>query len=141
MHKFVSKETVSWAHCDAAGIVFYPQFYIWFDQSTERYFSANGLSYQELSSIFGISGMPLLETGATYKRPCELGVQLDITTWIDEWKPKTFLVKHRVSRKDASIALEGFERRAMVVSDAEAKGRMRAIEIPEEIKHRFIVER
>ena len=25
---------VSWAHCDAAGIVFYPHFYTWFDQAT-----------------------------------------------------------------------------------------------------------
>ena len=139
MQKFVFKETVSWAHCDAAGIVFYPQFYIWFDQSTERFFSANGLSYRELSRDFGISGMTLLETGATYKQPCALGVELTITTWIEEWKRKTFLVKHRISYTDTLVSLEGFERRAFVINDAEAKSGMRAIEIPEELKRRFMV--
>ena len=32
---------VEWAHCDAAGIVFYPYFYMLFDQLSERLFSAN----------------------------------------------------------------------------------------------------
>ena len=67
MKEFVSEIKVEWAHCDFAGIVFYPTFYIWFDQGTERLFAANGLSYAELREDFGIDGMPLLETGTTYK--------------------------------------------------------------------------
>jgi acyl-CoA thioesterase FadM len=54
---------VEWAHCDAAGIVFYPHYYMLFDQATERLFSANRLSYAELSRDFDSPGMPLLETG------------------------------------------------------------------------------
>ena len=48
MKEFVSEIKVEWAHCDLAGIVFYPNFYIWFDQGTERLFGANGLSYAQL---------------------------------------------------------------------------------------------
>ena len=38
MKELVKEITVSWAHCDTAGIVFYPNFYIWFDQATEHLF-------------------------------------------------------------------------------------------------------
>ncbi len=61
----VSRFAIEWAHCDAAGIVFYPYFYTWFDQATERLFKANGLGYAALETEFGVTGMPLLETGAT----------------------------------------------------------------------------
>ena len=61
MKAFVSEIRVWWAHCDAAGIVFYPNFYKWFDQGTERLFTENRLSYEELDRDFGVSGMPLVE--------------------------------------------------------------------------------
>ncbi len=138
MREYISEITVSWAHCDAAGIVFYPHFYTWFDQSTERFFSANGLSYGELARDFGIDGMPLLETGAAYKRPCKLGSTLSIKSWVADWDRKTFLVKHRISHASTDEALEGFERRAMVVNDSSSSRGMRAIEIPEDIRKRFL---
>ena len=89
MKQLVQTLTVEWAHCDAAGIVFYPYSYTWFDQATERLFTANGLSYAELNTR-GILGMPLLETGARYENPCRLGDRLGMTTWVDEWQPSLF---------------------------------------------------
>lgn len=65
MKEFVTEMKVQWAHCDYAGIVFYPNPYIWFDQGMERLFSANGLSYEEFDRDFETDGMPLLETGTT----------------------------------------------------------------------------
>jgi len=38
----VSRFAIEWAHCDAAGIVFCPYFYVWFDRATERLFKARG---------------------------------------------------------------------------------------------------
>ena len=137
MKEFVSEQKVEWAHCDAAGIVFYPNFYVWFDQQTERLFSANGLSYAALDADFGVSGMPLLETGSTYKNACKLGVTLTITSWIDEWAGKTFVVKHRVSHSDGTEGLEGFERRVLVKKDPDSPRGISAIAMPEEIRARF----
>lgn len=137
MKEFVSEQKVEWAHCDAAGIVFYPNFYVWFDQGTERLFSANGLSYAELDRDFGIDGMPLLETGTTYKNACKLGAQLTITSWLDEWAGKTFVVRHRLVHADGSEALEGFERRIMVVKAPDSARGIRAIDVPPELRARF----
>ena len=137
MKEFVSRIKVEWAHCDAAGIVFYPNFYTWFDQGTERLFSANGLSYAELDRDFGIDGMPLLETGTTYKAACKLGAELEIRSWVDEWAGKTFLVKHRITHADGTEALEGFERRIMVVKAPESARGIRAIDVPDALRARF----
>ena len=120
VREHVAKTVVEWAHCDAAGIVFYPYFYTWFDQGTERLFRANRLSYAELRRDFGVAGMPLLETGARYTNACKLGDELVMRTWVDEWAGRTFLVKHAIVHADGRPALEGFERRVWAVPDPAA---------------------
>ena len=137
MKLFVTKFRVAWAHCDAAGIVFYPHYYVWFDQGTEHLFTAEGLSYPELQEKFGVSGMPLLETGARYQNPCKLGIELEVTSWLAEISGKTFLMKHRIVRDDGIEALEGFERRALVKPDPSSPRGIRAIAFPEAIRSRF----
>jgi 4-hydroxybenzoyl-CoA thioesterase len=134
----VSHHTVEWAHCDAAGIVFYPHFYTWFDQGTERLFTANRLSYAELRRDFGVVGMPLLETGARYESACALGETVELDTWVDEWAGRSFVVRHRVRHADGRTALEGFERRVWAVPDPGSPKGLRALSIPGEAIARFV---
>jgi len=47
------------------------------------------------------------------------------------------VVKHRIVHADGSEALEGFERRVMVVKDPESSRGIRAIEAPEDLRVRF----
>ena len=138
MKTYKTTITVEWAHCDAAGIVFYPHFYTWFDQATERLFSANNLSYGELDRDFDSSGMPLLETGAKYANACRLGDVLQLETRVDEWAGKTFLVKHTLTHEDGRPALEGFERRVWIQRAPDSPKGMRAVEVPDEVKSRFV---
>ena len=125
------KRTVMFAHCDVAGTVFYPNFYAWFDESTESLFGNNKLSYAELRRDFEVIGMPLVESGAKYLNACRLGDELEISTWIEEWARKTVLVKHRIVHADGRVAVEGFERRVFAVSDETSPNGMRAIEFPQ----------
>ena len=53
--------------------------------------------------------MPLLETGTTYKSACKLGAEIRITSWVDAWEGKTFVVRHRINYADGTEALDGFE--------------------------------
>jgi len=134
----VWQQTVEWAHCDAAGIVFYPHFYAWFDQGTERLFRANRLSYAELRRDFGVVGMPLVATGASYHNACRLGDELELRSWVDEWAGRTFVVRHRILHADDRLALEGFERRVWAIADSTSPKGVRAIPIPEEAMNRFV---
>ena len=129
---------VAWSHCDAAGIVYYPHAYVWFDEATENLFRANGLGYPELESELGLSGMPLIETGATYRNPCRLGDEMEIETWVDDWEKRSFLVRHTVRHVDGGVALEGFERRVLVAPAPDRPKGMRAIDIPAAVVARFV---
>lgn len=137
MKTFISNITVEWAHCDADGIVFYPHFYIWFDQGTERLFKANGLSYQILKQKYNVFGMPLVETGTKYKNASKHGSELELHSWVEEWGTKSLLVKHKVIHADGAEALQGFERRVWAVADPDSDKGMRAEAIPEEVKALF----
>lgn len=137
MKIFVSRFSIEWAHCDAAGIVFYPNFYTWFDQATERLFKANGIGYPDLEREYGVTGMPLLETGASYKNPCKLGDEVELSSEVEEWQRRTFLVRHWIRHVDGQDALEGFERRVMVKPDPDSPKGIGAVEIPAEIIQRF----
>jgi 4-hydroxybenzoyl-CoA thioesterase len=138
MRVSVVSHRVHWAHCDAAGIVFYPHFYAWFDQATERLFTANRLSYAELRRDFGVAGMPLLETGARYESACRLGDEVELRSWVEEWAGRTFLVKHHVLHADGRTAVEGFERRVWAVPDPDSPKGLRAVPIPEAAIARFV---
>lgn len=138
MRVYKTEIRIEWAHCDAAKIVFYPHFYTWFDQATERLFSANNLSYAELARDFDSPGMPLLETGATYANASRLGDVLSLETWVDEWAGKTFVVKHKFTHADGKPALEGFERRVWIQRAPDSPKGMRAVEVPDEVKARFV---
>jgi 4-hydroxybenzoyl-CoA thioesterase len=125
------------AHCDVAGTVFYPHFYNWFDQSTEQLFKKNQMTYADLKREFNIVGMPLVESGARYFNACMIGDELEISTWVDEWARKTFLVKHQITHDDGRIAVEAFERRVWVVADDSSPNKIRAIQIPQEAIERM----
>lgn len=138
MRVYTGEFRVEWAHCDAAGIVFYPHFYALFDQATERLFGANGLSYAALSREFDSPGMPLLETGAKYANACRLGDVLTIESQVASWDGKTFLVRHALRHADGRPALEGFERRVWIKRDGSRPTGFRAVEVPESVKARFV---
>jgi 4-hydroxybenzoyl-CoA thioesterase len=131
MKTYKWKFPVMFAHCDVAGTVFYPHFYTWFDQGTERLFAKNQLSYADLKREFNVVGMPVVETGAKYLNACRLGDELEISTCVDEWARKTFLVRHQITHADGRVAVEGFERRVWAIEDASSANGIRAMEIPQ----------
>lgn len=137
MKTIVIEHSVDWIHCDPAGIMFYPEFYIWFDQATERLFNANGLSYETVRERYNLVGFPLVESGAKYKTPCRHGESVQLHSGVEEWAGKTFLMRHRILHRDGSEALEGFERRVWAVSAPDSPKRMRAEQVPQEVIARF----
>lgn len=137
MKILVTERSIDWIHCDPAGIMFYPEFYVWFDQATEHLFRANGLSYEYVKAKYKLVGFPLVESGATYKTPCKHGETVVLHSYVKEWGAKTFLMQHEIYHKDNILALEGFERRVWTVADASVPKGIRAQAIPAEIPELF----
>lgn len=126
--------TVQFGDCDPAGIVFYPNFQRWMDAASLAFFMACGVPpWRELVKTRGIVGTPLLEIQTRFVTAATYAQELIITTHVQEWRRRVFVQKHVVRRGDTLIC-EGTETRAFVRRDDNDPDRLRAIEVPEDIR-------
>ena len=124
---------VDWGDCDPAGIVFYPNYFRWFDACTAALFEAAGLPLPRLYREHGLKGFPLLDARASFSESSAFGADLDCESSICEWHAKTFKVRHRLAR-DAALLVEGFELRICAVPHPDDPQRIKAAPIPEIVR-------
>ena len=130
----VHRVEVQWGDCDPAGIVFFPNFSRWMDESSLGFFRACGVPpWRELAQARGILGTPLLEIHTRFLRPATYGETIEVHTCIEEWAAKTFRHRHRV-RRGETLLCEGTEVRAFVTRDPADPARIRAVPVPEDIQ-------
>lgn len=125
---------IQFGDCDPAGIVFFPNFLRWMDESSLAFFMACGVPpWRELVKTRGIVGTPLLEIHTKFSKSATYGETIAVHTTVEEWNAKTFKHRHKVMRGD-TLLCEGTEIRAFVQRDAADPERLRAIPIPEDLK-------
>jgi YbgC/YbaW family acyl-CoA thioester hydrolase len=119
--------TVAWGDCDEAGIVFYPNYFYWFDSAFQALLRARGLSQRSIRARFGALGTPIVEAGAKFLGPVTYDDVLRIEAGVERWGAKSFRVAYR-GFKEGRLVLEGFEARVWAVP-GEAGG-LKSAEIP-----------
>lgn len=130
----IHTKTIQFGDCDPAGIVFFPNFLKWMDESSLAFFMACGIPpWRELVKTRGIVGTPLLEIHTRFSKTATYGETIAVHTTVEEWQAKVFKHRHRVMRGD-TLLCEGTEVRAFVQRDPENPDRLRAIPIPEDLK-------
>lgn len=127
---------VEWGDCDPAGIVFYPNYFRWFDASTAILFEDAGLPLPLLYREHGLKGFPLLEAKASFSGSSAFGDELDCETAVAEWAAKTFTVRHRLLRGGA-LLVEGTELRVCAIPHPDDPQRIKAAPIPAVVKERL----
>jgi len=134
---FVSQRIVKieWGDCDPADIVFYPNYFRWFDASTAHHFEAAGLPKPELIRRYGVVGFPMVDTSAKFHIPNRHGDEVLIETTITQFGTASFSIEHRLLR-EGKISVEGFEKRVLV-KKTEDGGGITSCPIPEEVKSLF----
>ncbi|MBE9552474.1 MAG: acyl-CoA thioesterase [Proteobacteria bacterium] len=128
--------TVEWGDCDPAGIVFYPNYFRWFNQGAHALFGAAGMPFHEMIEERDIAGVPMLDTQASFRAPIRFGEVITLTSRIGEWRSKSFTVAHKV-HKGGQLCAEGRDIRAWVIHDDKAPNGIRAVTIPDDVKRRF----
>lgn len=123
---------IEWGDCDAAGIVFYPRYFAWFDAATFHLFARTGLTMRALWEKHGSVGTPLVDASARFIIPSRWGDDLVCESGVSEWGQSSFTVQHRLM-KDGKLAVEGVEKRVWVVAHPTEKGRIKSAPIPAEI--------
>jgi 4-hydroxybenzoyl-CoA thioesterase len=126
---------VEFGHCDPAGIVWYPNFYEWFDAASHRLSERAGVGLHALRAQ-GFLGLPLMQTGASYHRPVRFGDDVEVHSEVVSFERKSFRIAHRIL-KDGACHLEGFEVRFLGAPHPDDPARLRAAEIPASFRAAF----
>ena len=129
--------TIEWAYCDPAGIVFNSRFFEIFDGGAWALFEAAlGVPKHELSSVFDIAGIPLVDARARFIAPVRFGDLVDLESQVSEFRRSSFDVAHRLLIGD-ELAAEGRETRVWAAWDKGNPARMKAKPVPPEVTARF----
>jgi 4-hydroxybenzoyl-CoA thioesterase len=124
---------VEFGDCDPAGIAFYPNFFRWYDASTRHFFSSRGVPpWRELERAEGIIGTPVVEATSRYLRPVSYGDIITVSTWVDEWRARSFVLRHAL-RHEGELCAEGREVRIFAARRGDDGTRIRALPVPQHI--------
>jgi len=127
---FRTEFTIEWGDCDEAGVVFYPNYFYWFDCTFQRLLRDRGLNQRELKRRFS-AVTPLVEVGAKFRAPASYDDVLRVEAHVEAWETKRFRMMYKLSVEDRLVA-EGFEVRAW--ANIDASGRMSGRPVEEAFK-------
>ena len=125
---FVSEKLIRFHHCDPAGIVFYPQYFVLFNELVEDWFT-HGL-HEDYATMIAVDrvGVPMAHVDCDFVSPSKIGDLLRL-----ELRVK------RVGRSSLSLYVEGISRGQvrvkanLVVVFASLEG-TRAVPIPDHVR-------
>jgi 4-hydroxybenzoyl-CoA thioesterase len=78
--KFIKEEKVRFQHCDHAGIVFYPRYFVMLNDLVEDWFEEI-LDYSFLA-MHPNNGIPTVELNTRFKSPARLGDLIQKELWV-----------------------------------------------------------
>lgn len=119
---------VRFGETDAAGIVYYPNFYKWMDQATHEMFSSVDMSTNKL--LRENKGIPLVEAFCQFKHALHFEDQVKVVSEVVEVRNKVFRIQHTFYLGDI-VSAEGYEVRIWIDS---SEGRLKSAPIPEELR-------
>lgn len=132
----IQRIRVEWAHCDAAGIIFNPNYYIWMDGGTHAMLQAAGFDLPgQIRADKLFRGFPLVASNMAFKRPLYFGDITELTTTVEKFGNTSFVVNHTFRQGgEAEPVAVGNEVRVWGYSDSNNPEKMVAQRVPDEIR-------
>ena len=125
---------VEFGDCDPAQIAYFPNFFRWFDASTFHFFRQCGLPpWHELEKAHGVIGFPVVDVSCQFRRPARVGDRLEVRTTLEEWRDKSFVIRHELLRGEERLA-EAREIRVFARRDPADPSKIKAVSAPEQIR-------
>ena len=126
---------VQWGDCDAAGIIFYPTYFRWFDSATWALFGLVGHGVKAMLKHGRV--MPVVAAQCDFVTPAEPGDCCEVRSRIARWGAKSFVVSHEVVRADGTTLARGSETRVWGRHVAGPGSPMKGQPIGEDVKAMF----
>jgi 4-hydroxybenzoyl-CoA thioesterase len=123
---------VEFADCDPAHIVFFANYFRWFDDCTTALFLAAGLPIRKLFPAYGVLGIPVVDASARFLAPSTQGDELEVESTVTELRTSSFVITHKFFN-GKELLLEGKETRVWAAAHPTKPNRMKAQPLPEEV--------
>jgi 4-hydroxybenzoyl-CoA thioesterase len=125
--------TIEWGHCDPAGIVYFPNYFSYFDAAANALFlHALGLNKYQMLKTYDLVGIPAVDVGARFIVPSVFGDVVTIESAVVEIGRSSFRMQHRLLRGD-TLAVEGHEARVWAGRDPADPSKLKGKPIPDEV--------
>lgn len=121
---------VHWGDTDMAGIVYYPNYFKWFDIAGHQFFRSSGLAPAKLDKEQNII-LPILEAKCNFEKTLLYDEMITIRTKVEEVKRKTIKLKHEVYNSENERTGFGYEIRGWVKKEDNG---VKAVQIPEDVR-------
>ncbi|QDC11244.1 acyl-CoA thioesterase [Oceanicola sp. D3] len=122
MSLFTLDVDISFGHCDAAGIVYYPNYFRWFDRCFHTFLKAQHGGHAALCRQLGARGLGLISADARFRSPGFDGDVLRLEMSAGEWGRKSLRLDYSGTVGER-LVIEGEEVRGVFIEDG---GRIRA---------------
>lgn len=130
MIEHVKTHRVEWGETDTAAIIFYPNYFRWFDTATHDLFRSIG--YPVSHMIDRGFAIPIVDCGARFFQALAYEDEVRIVSRIAEVRTRGFRVEHTVHRGEGLIA-EGHEVRVCIKMGARGEP-LEALCIPDDLR-------
>lgn len=103
--EFIRKELVRFQHCDLAGIVFYPRYFIMLNDLVEDWFRDElGLSFKAMHPNHGV---PSVNIKADFRNPSRIGDVLSKSLYVTKLGSKSVVYNFKFINEKDQVILEG----------------------------------
>ena len=134
---------VEWAHCDPAGIIFNPHYYIWMDSGTHALLQTAGfdlIGNTHRDNLF--RGCPLVASNMAFRRPLYFGDVTELTSSVEKFGNTSFVVAHQFRQGGIEEPVAtGNEVRVWGSSDPEHPEKLVAQKMPDEVRAMLSVDK
>lgn len=130
MRTVSTRTRVRFGETDAAGVVFYPTYFVWFDTGTHELLRVGGVSARAADGKPRWV-LPIVECGATFVAPLHYDEDIEVVSHVDAVGDSSLRVAHTVQTLAGTVAARGFEQRVHVTLQ---DGRLRKAPIPAELR-------
>ena len=114
---------VEWAHCDPAGIIFNPHYYIWMNGSTHALLQAAGFDFiAESNNDSSFSSCPLVASEMTFRQPLYFGDVVTVVSKVEKIGNTSFVAAHEfIMPAEGEPVARGTEVRVWAHTDPQAR--------------------
>ncbi|WP_323785144.1 acyl-CoA thioesterase [Thalassovita sp.] len=122
---FAIEVQISFGHCDAAGIVFYPNYFRWLDRCFHTFLLHRHGGHAALCERLGARGIGLMSADAKFLSPGHDGDLISVEMAAPNWRERSFTLPYQVRIGDR-VLLKGEEVRGLF---GDRDGRMTALPV------------